>query len=30
MRDLLIGFAFVAMLLMPAIVASLHRSRRDE
>jgi hypothetical protein len=29
MRDLVIGLAFVAMLLTPAIVASLHR-RSDE
>jgi hypothetical protein len=30
MRDLIIGFAFVAMLLTPAIVASFHRKRHDE
>jgi hypothetical protein len=30
MPDLVIGFAFVAMLLTPAIVASFRRSSGDE
>jgi hypothetical protein len=29
MRDILIGFVFVAMLLTPAIVASFHGSSHD-
>jgi hypothetical protein len=30
MVDLLIGLAFVAMVLTPAIVASTHRSKADD
>lgn len=30
MRDIVIAFAFLAMLLSPAIVASLHKGRSDD